>query len=69
MELHIFLGVFTVPVKRQNCSTMSPWLISFVSFCYAWTGIEQWTDGKYWFGVMWICYAIANMALFKAGAV
>jgi hypothetical protein len=48
---------------------ISPWLIGAVSVAYGWTGIEQFMRGNYWFGIMWICYAIANIALMKAGGV
>lgn len=48
---------------------MSPWLIASVSVAYAWTGIEQMVKGNVWFGIMWICYSVANVALMKAGGV
>ena len=48
---------------------MSPWLIGFVSVAYAGTGIEQIFKGNEWFGVMWICYAVANLCLMRAGGV
>lgn len=48
---------------------MSPWLIGFVSIAYAGTGIEQMLKGNIAFGIMWICYAVANVCLMKAGGV
>ena len=48
---------------------MSPWLIGFVSLAYFMTGIEQVFKGNDWFGVMWLCYAVANVCLMKAGGV
>lgn len=48
---------------------MSPWLIGFVSFAYAVTALEQMYKGNIPFGVMWFSYAVANIALMKAGGV
>jgi len=48
---------------------VSPWLIGFVAIAYGYTGIEQIAKGNEWFGIMWICYSVANVALMKAGGV
>ena len=48
---------------------MSIWLIGIVTVCYGVTGIEQLIKGNVWFGVMWLCYGVANIALAKAGGV
>lgn len=46
---------------------MSIWLVTFVTICYALVGAEQLYHGNTWFGIMWSAYAIANVALVKAG--
>ena len=58
----------TVSPLRDK-TRMSPWLIGFVSVAYAGTGIEQMLKGNIAFGIMWICYAVANVCLMKAGGV
>lgn len=47
---------------------MSLIFIIIVTSCYTGIGIEQIMNQKYWFGTMWLCYALANVALYKAGA-
>ena len=44
---------------------MSPILLSVVSALYAWTGIEQLAKGEIWWGIAWLCYAVANIALIQ----
>ena len=41
---------------------MNPWLLIFVTLCYAGTGAQFFLKGQPAWGVFWTCYAVANGA-------
>ena len=45
---------------------MSGWAVILVSILYAYTGIEKAFEGHWWWTVVWLSYALANIALLKA---